>query len=220
MSKQLFWGIVRTGIVYYLMPLFAAVLMITSGAPTPLYVNLHPEAIVSVFTIIALVGYFLLKKSPFESFGKLLLTSLPGAVVLTMYHKVTVSFSDVTYTAYPLMLLVLFLIAAIYFMFPVRQIKPFLILIPVSATSWFMLHAIYVPVNLMYGLVASREKLPANQYQELWELVPPLCVSSLETSYLAIPLVLIYYVSLYGSNPKKAYESLKTQFTATRENNV
>ncbi|MDR7121438.1 hypothetical protein [Rheinheimera soli] len=219
MSKRLFWDIVRIGIVYYLMPLFAAVLIMTSGAPIPLYINLNPEALVSVFTIIALVGWFFLKKTPFKSFGKLLLMSLPGVVVLAMYHKVSVSFSDVNYTAYTIMLFVLFLIAAIYFMFPVRQIKPFLMLIPVSATSWFMLHAIYKPVNLAYGAVASRDKLTANQYQELWELIPQLCVSSLQTSSLAIPLVLIYYVSLYGSNPKKAYERLKTQFMAkTKEN--
>ncbi len=62
MSKQLFWNIVRICIVYYLMPLLAAVLIMTSGVPIPLYVNLHPEAVVSVFTIIALVGWFFLKK--------------------------------------------------------------------------------------------------------------------------------------------------------------
>ncbi|MFA0070212.1 hypothetical protein AB4344_20705, partial [Vibrio breoganii] len=113
------------------------------------------------------IGYVLIRCSKTRYAGKLLSLSVLGAVVLIMYIDERYWIFEVSINAWTLFLAALYLIMLLYFIVPVKQLKPLLSLVPVASMSWFLVWSFVEPISLTYELISNKATIPIENYQKV-----------------------------------------------------
>jgi hypothetical protein len=149
--------------------------------------------------------------------GKLLSLGVLGAVVLIMYVDERYRIFEVSVHAWSLFLAALYLIMLLYFIFPVKQLKPLLSLVPVAGVSWFLVWGIVSPINVTYELISSKTTISIANYQKVIDLLPELYLDGFQSGLFSMLLVIwLYAFVVFGHNPKRSYQKLATYLAKSR----
>ena len=169
-----------------------------------------------VLITISILGTWLVTKPRFKDGAILLLLCCLGSVVLLLHfdHYFRTDFYPTPIFVESLIRAGLFLIAAIYFVFPTKLIKPLLILLPVMGGAWFLMDALLIPVSISFELAVLMfdGALPDNEEGEIPGRILDLHQHYFIKGCLGLSVVILYYAALYGHNLKWIYQ-LKNKIT-------
>lgn len=206
--RQVAWAVLRFGIVLFLyLPLAYAFLIIIQTS-SPRFLEMNWEAYVWLTVLLLVIGCCFLRFSRTNEFGKLFIISVLGVSVLMMYEGQHYTIGTQILSANTLYVAFLYLIPAIHFVVPSVWTRPFLLLLPVSALSWFLRMSIYQPICFSYELYVSKSTLSPEQYEKVIELVLDGFPTTFIGGSMAFGLLLPYWFAIYGPNPVSTYRSL------------
>lgn len=164
-----------------------------------------------------MIGYVLIRFSKTRYMGKLLSLSVLGAVVLIMYVGERYRIFGVSVNAWSLFLAVLYLTMLLYFIFPVKQFKPLLSLVPVAGVSWFLVWTFVGPISLTYELISNKTTISIANYQKVIDLLPELYLDGFQSGLFSMLLVLwLYAFVILCHNPKRSYQQLASHAVKIR----
>lgn len=216
MIRKLMWMLLRILIVYLMIAPTYAVLILTNIAE-PHLLGTKPEVLVWLSFFLLLIGYILIRISKTRNIGKLLSLSVFGAIVLIMYVDERYWIFEISVNAWSLFLATLYLLMLLYFIFPVKQFKPLLSLVPVAGVSWFLVWTFLGPISLTYDLMSSKTTIPIDKYQKVIGLLPELYLSAFQSGLFSMFLVLwLYAFVILCHNPKRSYRKLATHVSKFR----
>ena len=200
--------LLRVFIAYLLIgPTYA--ILILSNTAAPVFLDTTAEVLAWISCFLLVIGYVLIRFSKTRYVGKLLSLSVLGAVVLVMYLGERYRIFGVSVNAWSLFLAVLYLIMLLYFIFPIKQLKPLLSLVPVAGVSWFLVWALVGPISLTYELISSKTTISIVNYQKVVDLLPELYLDGFQSGLFSMLLVLwLYALVVSGHNPKRSYQQL------------
>lgn len=213
MKRKILWGLLRLVIVRYIyVPIAYSVLVliwIYNPYTTLQYFAINWDAYIWLTVLLLLLGYVFLRFSRTKEFGKLFIVSILGVAVLFMYHDFLYDFGPARITGHVIFLGFLFILSAVYFVFPIKWLKPLLFLLPVSALAWFLKVSVYQPLCFGYELyLNNKHMIPPEQFDMIFKLLkqgyPLMFISGSKSIGLLIP----YFFALYGSNPRQLYRRL------------
>ncbi|MGF1847390.1 hypothetical protein [Vibrio lentus] len=216
MIKNMIWMLLRVFIAYLLIgPTYA--ILILSNTAAPVFLDTTAEVLAWISCFLLVIGYVLIRFSKTRYVGKLLSLSVLGAVVLVMYLGERYRIFGVSVNAWSLFLAVLYLIMLLYFIFPIKQLKPLLSLVPVAGVSWFLVWALVGPISLTYELISSKTTISIVNYQKVVDLLPELYLDSFQSGLFSMLLVLwLYALVVFGHNPKHSYQQLASYVVKIR----
>lgn len=189
MIKNMIWMLLRVFIAYLLIgPTYA--ILILSNTAAPVFLDTTAEVLAWISCFLLVIGYVLIRFSKTRYVGKLLSLSVLGAVVLVMYLGERYRIFGVSVNAWSLFLAVLYLIMLLYFIFPIKQLKPLLSLVPVAGVSWFLVWALVGPISLTYELISSKTTISIVNYQKVVDLLPELYLDCFQSGLFSMLLVL------------------------------
>ena len=216
MIRKLMWMLLRILIVYLMIAPTYAVLILTNIAE-PHLLGTKPEVLVWLSCFLLLIGYILIRISKTRNIGKLLSLSVFGAIVLIMYVDERYWIFEISVNAWSLFLATLYLLMLLYFIFPVKQFKPLLSLVPAAGVSWFLVWTFLGPISLTYDLMSSKTTIPIDKYQKVIGLLPELYLSAFQSGLFSMFLVLwLYAFVILCHNPKRSYRKLATHVSKFR----
>ncbi|PML55430.1 hypothetical protein BCT74_06965 [Vibrio lentus] len=210
------WMLLRVFIAYLLIgPTYA--ILILSNTAAPVFLDTTAEVLAWISCFLLVIGYVLIRFSKTRYVGKLLSLSVLGAVVLVMYLGERYRIFGVSVNAWSLFLAVLYLIMLLYFIFPIKQLKPLLSLVPVAGVSWFLVWALVGPISLTYELISSKTTISIVNYQKVVDLLPELYLDGFQSGLFSMLLVLwLYALVVFGHNPKHSYQQLASYVVKIR----
>ncbi|WP_135443780.1 hypothetical protein [Vibrio tasmaniensis] len=216
MIKNMIWMLVRVFIAFLMIaPTYA--IFILSNSATPRLFETKPEVLAWLSCFLLVIGYVLIRFSRTRYVGKLLSLGVLGAVVLIMYVDERYRIFEVSVHAWSLFLAGLYLIMLLYFIFPVKQLKPLLSLVPVAGVSWFLVWALVGPISLTYELISSKTTISIVNYQKVVDLLPELYLDGFQSGLFSMLLVLwLYALVVFGHNPKRSYQQLASYVVKIR----
>ncbi|MFS1859848.1 hypothetical protein [Vibrio lentus] len=216
MIKNMIWMLLRVFIAYLLIgPTYA--ILILSNTAAPVFLDTTAEVLAWISCFLLVIGYVLIRFSKTRYVGKLLSLSVLGAVVLVMYLGERYRIFGVSVNAWSLFLAVLYLIMLLYFIFPIKQLKPLLSLVPVAGVSWFLVWALVGPISLTYELISSKTTISIVNYQKVVDLLPELYLDGFQSGLFSMLLVLwLYALVVFGHNPKHSYQQLASYVVKIR----
>ncbi|WKY59610.1 hypothetical protein Q5H80_18710 [Vibrio sp. SNU_ST1] len=216
MIKNMIWMLVRVFIAFLMIgPTYA--ILILSNTATPVFLDTTAEALAWISCFLLVIGYVLIRFSETRYVGKLLSLSVLGAVVLVMYLDERYRIFGVSVNAWSLFLAVLYLIMLLYFIFPIKQLKPLLSLVPVAGVSWFLVWAFVGPISLTYELISNKATISIANYQKVIDLLPEVYSSGFQSGLFSMLLVIwLYAFVVFGHNPKRSYQKLATYLAKSR----
>ncbi len=208
MIRKLMWMLLRILIVYLMIAPTYAILILTNIAE-PHLLGTKPEVLVWLSCFLLLIGYILIRISKTRNIGKLLSLSVFGAIVLIMYVDERYWIFEISVNAWSLFLATLYLLMLLYFIFPVKQFKPLLSLVPVAGVSWFLVWTFVGPISLTYELISNKTTISIANYQKVIDLLPELYLDGFQSGLFSMLLVLwLYALVVFGHNPKRSYQQL------------
>ncbi|MFS1463756.1 hypothetical protein [Vibrio lentus] len=216
MIKNMIWMLLRVFIAYLLIgPTYA--ILILSNTAAPVFLDTTAEVLAWISCFLLVIGYVLIRFSKTRYVGKLLSLSVLGAVVLVMYLGERYRIFGVSVNVWSLFLAVLYLIMLLYFIFPIKQLKPLLSLVPVAGVSWFLVWALVGPISLTYELISSKTTISIVNYQKVVDLLPELYLDGFQSGLFSMLLVLwLYALVVFGHNPKRSYQQLASYVVKIR----
>lgn len=210
MLKHLIWGLIRLGIVLvFVYPVVRAIIIMAATAIPYFNLDIRLEAVIWISSLISVLGYILLRTANTKEIGKFVLLSVLGSMVLTMYEGDISGDFPLRYVTSSLFLIPLCLIMMVYFVFPIRQLKPFMFLVPVSSCSWLMYKSIYQPSYFSYEFFTSKPTIPAEAYARIMSEIPQIYLDGFISGLFSLGLLCLYFFCLYGHNPKGIYKSAR-----------
>ena len=216
MIKNMIWMLVRVFIAYLMIaPTYA--IFILSNTAAPRFLETKPEVLAWLSCFLLLIGYVLIRFSRTRYAGKLLSLSVLGAVVLIMYVEERYRIYEVYANAWSLFLAALYLMMLLYFIFPVKQLKPLLSLVPVAGVSWFLVWSFMWPASLTYDLISSKATISPERYQKVIDLLPEVYLDGFQSGLFSMLLALwLYAFVILCHNPKRSYRTLAAHIDKIR----
>ena len=143
MLKLFIWGLIRLGVVLvFVYPVVYAMVIMAATAFPQFNVDIRLEAVVWLSSLISVLGYIFIRTARTKEIGKFIILSMLGSIVLTMYEGDISGDFSFRYISSSLFLLALSLIMMVYFVIPIKQLKPFMFIVPISSSSWLMYKSI------------------------------------------------------------------------------
>lgn len=215
MLKYFIWGLIRLGVVVILIyPVVRAIIILAATAIPYLNLDIRLEVVIWISSLISVLGYILLRTPSTKEIGKFVILSVLGSIVLTMYEGDISGDFPLRYVTSSLFLIPLCLIMMVYFVFPIRQLKPFMFLVPASSCSWLMYKSIYQPSYFAYDFFTSKPIIPAEAYAHMMSEIPQIYLDGYISGLFSLGLLCLYFFCLYGHNPKDLYKSARGKFAA------
>ncbi|MEZ9656609.1 hypothetical protein AB4277_18320 [Vibrio splendidus] len=210
------WILLRVLIAYLMIAPTYAILILTNTA-APRFLDTTPEVLAWVSCFLLVIRYVLIRCSKTRDAGKLLSLSVLGAVVLIMYIDERYWIFEVSINAWTLFLAALYLIMLLYFIVPVKQLKPLLSLVPVASMSWFLVWSFVEPISLTYELISNKATIPIENYQKVIDLLPEVYLSGFQSGLFSMFLLIwLYAFVILLHNPKRTYQNFTTYLTKIR----
>ncbi len=216
MIIKLIWILLRVLIAYLMIAPTYAILILTNTA-APRFLDTAPEVLAWVSCFLLVIGYVLIRCSKTRDAGKLLSLSVLGTVVLIMYIDERYWIFEVSINAWTLFLAALYLIMLLYFIVPVKQLKPLLSLVPVASMSWFLVWSFVEPISLTYELISNKPTIPIENYQKVIDLLPEVYLSGFQSGLFSMFLLIwLYAFVILLHNPKRTCQKFTTYLTKIR----
>ncbi|CED59426.1 Putative uncharacterized protein [Moritella viscosa] len=219
MLKIFIWGLIRLSVVIvFVYPVVHAIVIMAATALPQFTVDIRFEVVVWLSSLISVLGYIFIRTANTKEVGKFILLSMFGSIVLTMYEGDMSGTFPFRYISSSLFLAVLCLIMMVYFVFPIRQLKPFMFLVPISASSWLMYKSIYLPSYYAYYFFSSKPSISSDIYEKIISKIPQIFLDGFISGLFSLGLLCLYFFSLYGHNPKTVYKNVTIKLTKERNN--
>lgn len=215
MLKLFIWGLIRLGVVLvFVYPVVYAMVILTATAFPQFNVDIRLEAVVWLSSLISVLGYIFIRTARTKEIGKFIILSMLGSIVLTMYEGDISGDFSFRYISSSLFLLALCLIMMVYFVIPIKQLKPFMFIVPISSSSWLMYKSIYLPSYYAYYFFTLKPTISAEVYEQIMSEIPQIFLDGFISGLFSLGLLCFYFFSLYGHNPKAVYKSVTRKLTA------
>lgn len=209
------WLILRFAIVYLMLSaIFALSMVINSAHPRPFSLKVDTVVWITIFWFIT--AYLLVRYETTKEIGKLFFLSILGALVLIIYIDESIWFRQVEIHAWTVCIAVSLALSLLFFIFPHRYLEALVFLLPVSAGSWFLLWAGYVPISMVVEILSNKDTIPAENLDRTIDYIPKMFLTNLTLGVFMVFIYMSFYVLVrWGHNPRRSFQSLTKRLRRT-----
>ncbi|EHR6179776.1 hypothetical protein KUK79_004483 [Vibrio parahaemolyticus] len=214
--KKIIWLLIRAFIAYLLVGVLLGILILNNTyAPRFFTMNLDILGWFSALGFLASYVLFRFKKT--TEIGKFLFACVLGSIVLCLYAKESYWLLNTKVRSWTLFLTVLYTIMLLYFVFPLKWLRPLLFLVPVSAGSWVVYWLGYTPINVTISVLEAKGTIADDKYSKAIAILPDVYVTCLTSSVFWLAQTLVLYAFVYwGHDPQSSYQSLTKRLRQIR----
>ncbi|MGF1740438.1 hypothetical protein L4C34_05015 [Vibrio profundum] len=215
--KTLAWGVVRAVITLSVTPIFFVIALLTDSAGKLNSGLIQIEVVIVSSVILMTLALTLLKRHPDVRYiSYIIIFSTYAAIMLLAFRSIRIPLPFMlspNLHIYPLFLLTICCLAALYYVFPIQKAAFILMLLPIASGAWFLANVIYLPLSVTYSVfLTDTSFLSEQEIAFLISLLPQIYLDCLLSGALALGTLLLYCLVRYGHNPKATYISLKQRW--------